>query len=254
MKRHAALIVFLLLVVSLHVVGTTWFPKEFTCPISGTKNTFQVVGSYGTYIYSWPSKFQLIFWPRTDANVLYSCKQCHFTAFMWDFEKPPEEKIEEIRAVLAETTLPAEESYAHVPMTDRLQVAEKMYTVLERDDEWWCNFYRVVGYHAELEGKDEQAAVARRKALELAHKMLSQPETQGRRKELLLVAAAMHHFLQEEEQALTLLREAAASKMQDPRLNAEQNENAEKYLSALIQEYTDRLEKGEPIPGSRPTQ
>ena len=45
--------------------ATTWFPKDFTCPIDGEKNTFQVIGSYGTYIYWWPEKYQWLFWPRT---------------------------------------------------------------------------------------------------------------------------------------------------------------------------------------------
>ena len=63
---------FLSLSISAHAI--TWFPKEFTCPIDGQKNTFMVVGSYGSYIYSYPSKYQWLFFPRTDSPTFYLCK------------------------------------------------------------------------------------------------------------------------------------------------------------------------------------
>src|SRR5687768_16658649 len=81
---------------SVRAFATTWFPQEHTCPVCKTKNTFLVIGSYGSYIYQWPEKFQLIFWPVTDSPTMYSCKKCHLTTFMWDFEKTPKEKHAEI--------------------------------------------------------------------------------------------------------------------------------------------------------------
>lgn len=52
----------------------TWFPQEFTCPIDKEKNTFQVVGSFGSYIYSYPSKYQFLFFPRTDSPTFLCAK------------------------------------------------------------------------------------------------------------------------------------------------------------------------------------
>ena len=72
----------------------TWFPQEFECPVCKTKNTFLVVGSYGSYIYQDASKFELIFWPLTDRPTVYACKRCHLAAFMGDFEETPKEKHE----------------------------------------------------------------------------------------------------------------------------------------------------------------
>src|SRR6185295_636973 len=79
---------------------TTWFPKDFVCPACATTNTFQVWGSYGSYIYSFPSKFQYVFWPAIDDRVVYSCKKCRLTCFMWDYEKVPKEKFEDIAKAL----------------------------------------------------------------------------------------------------------------------------------------------------------
>jgi hypothetical protein len=46
---------------SSSIFATTWFPKDFECPIDKEKNTFLVIGSYGSYIYSWESKYQWLF-------------------------------------------------------------------------------------------------------------------------------------------------------------------------------------------------
>ena len=139
---------------------TTWFPKEFECPICKTKNIFMVWGSYGSYIYQWPSKYQLVFWPYTEAAAWYSCRKCRLTVFMGDFEKIPPEKIPDLRKALETTTLPpqpersAKDSlekppYLDVPMPARLAVAETVYRTLGKtDDEFWNHFYLIVVYHS----------------------------------------------------------------------------------------------------------
>jgi len=71
------------------LVATTWTPSEVTCPICHTKNKFRTIMSYGSYVYGWPSKFQMVYWPSTDESSVYTCKECHLSAFMWDFEKIP---------------------------------------------------------------------------------------------------------------------------------------------------------------------
>ena len=51
----------LILVLTRHVLAITSFDKEFVCPICKTKNVFRVYASWGSYVYQWPSKFQLVF-------------------------------------------------------------------------------------------------------------------------------------------------------------------------------------------------
>ena len=119
----------------------TWFPAVIECPVCGTKNIFLQWGSYGSYIYQYPSKYQLIFWPYTDSAAWYSCKTCRFTAFMGIFQNLPKEKIADLRRALEEVKLPAQvqrsekDSMEHPPylelsMSERLSASERVYHAL----------------------------------------------------------------------------------------------------------------------------
>lgn len=235
----------------------TWFPAEIECPICKTKNIFLEVGSYGNYIYQYPSKYQLIFWPFTDSPSWYSCKKCRYTNFMGTFAKPAAEKIPELRKVLAEVSLPPQKDlaekeardrppYLALPVSARMLVAEKVERTLgNMDDEFWSHFYRVLGYHFAVEGNSAEADGARRKSLELTEKMLADPKHEVKRKELLYVAAAMKHFLRQDDDAKKLLNEAGALSYANKALEGEQDKGYDAYLSKLIEEYLEMLKKGE---------
>ncbi len=226
------------------LVATTWGPSEITCPVCHTKNSFNEIMSYGTYIYGWPSKFQYIFWPATDSSSLYSCKRCHLTLFMWDFKEVPPGKIEDLRAVLADVHADKEYAkYTDMAMSQRLEIAERLYAKLDKDDDFWCRFYRIKGYHLALEKKTIEAGIARGTALELARKMLNDPSHAGEKKELFLISGAMHHFLQDDNSAKGDLEAALAVSYEDKNLTAEQNKNMNANLNGLAKEYLERLEK-----------
>lgn len=225
--------------------ATTWFPVEVTCPVCETVNQFNTVGSWGTYIYDWPSKYELVYWPYTDGNVLYSCRQCKFTCFMSDFDEAPPEKFEAFRAAVAEVDFGGEYAeYAEIPMSARLVAAEKVYTEWGRGDDFWCHFYRLRGYHCEAEGLAEEAAAARGKALALAEGFMEDEARAGERKEFLMITGAMRYLRGEVasarrdfEQALTLTYENAA-------LEGMRNENYDKYLTSLLEAYLEKIDAG----------
>ena len=234
----------------------TWFPEEVTCPICQTKQIFMVPGSWGSYIYQYSSKYQLIFWPHTDSPSWHSCAKCRYTAFMGDFKDVPKEKIAELQQMLKSVTLPPQKEipkdqrewnqpYMTIPSSDRLLAAEKVYRTLGRTDDYWAHFYRVLAYHLERDNKPTEAAGARRKALTIIESWLAKTDKSGRRKEFLYVSGAMHHFLKEDEQAMKLLKEAKTVTYNDPSLKKENNEGYDGYLSKLIDEYIQMLEKGE---------
>ncbi len=257
LTTRTALAALLVLSLSARASATTWAPAEVECPVCKTKNTFLEVMSYGSYIYSWPSKYQLVFWPLIDSPVLYSCKNCRLTAFMWDFREVPKEKHAEMRKQLAGFKLePAKGGgddhslmggvktpYTAIPMTDRLAAAEKVYEMLGRDDEFWCRFYRVVGYHAEAEKRQPQADEARRKALARAELMLADKANAGLRKELLYITGAMRFLLKDEPGALKDFREALALKYENKKLEAARNASYDEYLTTLLREYLQKLEE-----------
>ncbi len=232
----------------------TWFPAVIECPICKTKNDFLQVGSYGNYIYHYPTKYQLIFWPFTDSPSWYSCKKCRYTSFMGDFAKPPAEKIPELRKLLAGVSLPAQKetidkdqpAYLALPISARMLVVEKVQRTLgNSEDGYWSHFYRVLGYHFAVEGNSAAADKARRQSLEITERMLADPKHEGERKELLYVAGAMKHFLHHDEDAKKLLGEAVPLRYANKLLEAERNSGYDEYLSKLINEYLDMLNKGE---------
>ena len=242
-NRVCALAVLAALALATAVSATTWFDAEVDCPICGTSNTFQEIGSYGGYIYSWPSKYQFIFWPLTDRNVVYSCRKCRLTCLMWDFQEVPEEKHGAIGKALEKVAFEGDHKvYSDIPMTQRLDAAEKVYKVLGRDDEFWCKFYRVVGYHHQKAGDIATASDARRKALEIARKMLKSKENDGIRKELLLISGAMRHFLGDDDRALADFRAASKLKYRNASIPQENVEGLERYLTELLAEYIEAME------------
>lgn len=230
--------------------ATTWGSQEFACPVCKTKNTFLVVNSYGSYIYQWPSKFELIFWPMTESPAVYTCKRCRVSAFMWDFEGLPKEKHEELRKRLEGFRLDytgepspyhKEAEYLRIPSTQRLLAAEQTYQVLGRDDEFWCRFYRALGHHYEAEKKQPQADEARRKALAVAERMLADKAREGERKELLFITGAMRHFLKDDAGALKDFRAAEGLKYVSGEMGPEKSKNYDEYLSDLLRQYFELL-------------
>ncbi len=230
----------LLLALVSAAFATTWLPKEVTCPVCGAVNTFQIPGSYGSYVYQEPSKYQYVFWPATTDKFLYTCKQCRYTAYMGDFEDVPKDKVG-VLAKMLEREARIEGPlvpYFEIPMTARLPVAEKVYETLGRDDDFWCEFRRVEGYHLEAAGKADEARTARLEALELAEKLLRTPSST--RKETLVIAAAMRKLTGDASGASRELAEAKTLTFDSKDLGAESSEGLNGYLDSLIEELLKR--------------
>lgn len=263
---RAALACAVVFVLAQPAAAITWFEQEVSCPVCRTKNVFLVPGSWGSYIYQYESKFELIFWPFTDSPTFHSCKKCRYTAFMGDFEKAPKEKHAELLKRLAGFKLEPRKDgesmtkyykgavYLDIPVTDRLLAAQAVYEVLGRTgDDFWCHFHRVLGYHYAAEKRPAEADAARRKALSLAEKMLADQSRAGERKELLYITGAMRHFLRDDAGAVRDFREAERLKFSHRELKPEQAENYDSFLSDLLRQYFEKLkaQPGEKQVGAR---
>lgn len=222
--------------------ATTWFPEEFTCPVDNEKNTFLVVGSYGSYIYSYPSKYQWLFFPLTDSPAFYICKKCHLATYMWDFDKIPKEKIAELKKVLAGVKVSKNfKEYTELSVTERLEIMDKVYTVLGEDDAWWERFHRVKGYHYGQEGKPEKASEARKKSLEYTTKFIKDGKSKTPLKLLYYISGAMRHFTNDDKGALEDFQKALDTKYQEEGASAEDAKNAENGLNERIKDYVARI-------------
>jgi len=227
------------LAVALDLLAITVVPVKVKCPICGQENDFYTYASSGSYVYSWPSKFQMVFWPHTDATSLYICKRCHYAAWMWDFKQDGPEKAAELRGILtAFTDIPTFDKYSQVSMSVRLRIAERVYQVLGKDDEFWSRFYRIQGYHLAVEKKVEEAKQARVKARDLLSKLANDPKQTPHRKEFLVSLAAMQHFLGDDPAALETLAKARNETFSEP---GKDMQGYNEYLNKLIDEYTEKI-------------
>jgi len=238
----AAILVF----TAVFAAATTWAPVEKKCPLCETTDTYQEIASYGTYIYQWPSKYQMIFWPATEGDYLYTCRRCGYTAFMGDFEKLPADKIDAVKAALAGVKIDGQyESYGAVPPSVKFPLAVKVYETLGRDDQFWCLFYRVEGYQLSAEGKKEEAKAARKLALERAQAILAANKDPGSRKETLVIIGSMQHFTGEDDAALKTFDEALAAEYAPAGATEDEKANGAQYLDALAGEFKDKITKGD---------
>ncbi len=137
-------------------------------------------------------------------------------------------------------------------MSDRLQIAEKMYAALrekpaEEDAGFWADFYRVKGYHLARERKPDLAKEARTRALTLTQILLREKDQEGHRKELLIASASMRYFTGDSEGALLDLEEAGKLNYTDEKLEAEQQKGYDEYLTKLIADLLKGV-KGKSVP------
>ena len=82
--------------------ATTWGDAELTDPLTGEKVASQQILSYGSYIYDWPSKFDVVFWPLTAEEFICINPKNGYASFNDDFEEVPEDQREGLRKWLAE--------------------------------------------------------------------------------------------------------------------------------------------------------
>ncbi len=243
MKR-IILLLSIISLLTLNLNATTWFSATHTCPICKHKHKYKEIGSYGSYIYQWDSKYQYVFWPLIDSQSVYLCPKCHFTTYMWDFDTVPDNKVDSLANYLSTVKLEKEnEIYFNIPMTTRLEIAENVYKILGKDNQFWCKFYRVQGYHYDQEKDVEKAKESRLKSLEYAKLMLSDTSYAGQEKEIFVIKAAMYNFVGQKDSALTYLDKAEAITYKNKKWEEENSKGLDEYLTELIKQYKELIHK-----------
>jgi hypothetical protein len=167
--------------------------------------------------------------------------------FMWDFEEFDKTKSAMVRKQLEGVrTKDRFNDYAKVPMSERLEIASRVYSVLSLDDAFWCRFHRILGYHYSLEKKSVKADESRKNALGIAQKMLNDKSGSSPIKEVWVISGAMKHFLKDDDGAIRDLSQALKIKYENKDLDEEKNKNGERNLNALINEYVERIKSATP--------
>jgi hypothetical protein len=243
MRKKAILIGLLIFTFIGILFATTWFETKVKCPVCKTKNTFQQIGSYGGYIYGWPSKYQYIYWPVTETYSIYSCKDCRYSAFMWDFEYISGDTLQLIKNAIDSLpiAMKAKNDYTNIPTSEKLETAELFYKLYLTDSDFWCRFHRIKGYHYEEEKLYDKAKESRIIALNIAESLLAETSNDYRKKELLLITGAMKHYTGQDSLALLDFEIAKTFVYNDPQSDSANNAGMNDYLNALLIDYEDMI-------------
>jgi len=231
-------------------LATTWADSETDCPVCRKKVEVMEVASFGSYIYRWPSRLQMIFWPATDGLSFWFCKHCHAAWMMGDLRDLGQAKRDKIEKALAPLRKPQPDvPYNQVPLDYRLAMARAVYGQLDENEFFWSHFHRVRGYHLEGLGQKDAARAARTEALAITEKALAGELDQAQRKELLLVKGAMQYLTGKPDDARETLKTARAAPVeQSTNLSAEKAANIAEFLDEVIDDLVQHVARAEPLP------
>lgn len=225
--------------------AVTMSSKDFKCQVCGVVNQFQVLMSWGSYVYA-KRPVEIINWPFTTGFCWYMCRNCYYSDFMSNFDKLPKEKAAAVREALDNAGFKEIlEDYRDVPVSRRLEMVGTVYSVLEKDDEDLLRYNLALAFHYNREGKKKKAEMARKIALKLTARMLPKQQYQGLEKKLLLTSGAMKHLLGDNKGALADFKEAQPYTFYTGELGKEDNEDWNRYYSEFLDWYIDRIKNTE---------
>lgn len=230
MKWHAFICVTSLTLVPFSASPTTWGePSSEADPIvHGAKCIVQEPASSGSYIYQWPSKYDQVFWPATDPNGIWFCRESGFTAFLGDFKLSAGEKAA-LSAHLPQVY--TEKVRKRPPLRELLELLQQSYSKRETTREFQIRLLRTLAYYNDAEFQDyASSSRLRREALALIEEELQTALQEGQRLEYLFVSSAYYRELGEVPKSDERLHElqAAVNSVSDESLKG-----YAEYLSSL---------------------
>ncbi len=168
---------------TLPSLATTWFDDEAIDPISGETTKVQSIGSSGSYIYRWDSKYDAVYWPLTTEAYIRFNTNSGYIAFGSDFEEISTNEIQKVKMYLSENYDPKHLPQSHL---EKLQWLEKIYSQRDTNDEFFIRHYCLLSY---LHRNDkEKASQYRKTALKRIEKYLKTAEPSFYRSQLYIVA------------------------------------------------------------------
>ena len=196
--------------------ATTWGKTEVDDPISaGEKCDVHEPGSWGSYIYRWPSKYDFVFWPLTDVHGIWHCKHSGFTSFIGDFEGLSDSERTAISTYLAGNYDGKDD------IETKLGLLEDIYALRNTDAEFGNKLLRVLARWYQNIGHLEKANLYRKKAFVDLKALLGTDLVEERKLEYLYLAANYSRQFGESAESdryLEELRSAIAS-IEDPELS-----------------------------------
>ena len=237
--------IFFCLIILLNLsVGNSRFlvTKSVKCPACNTINRFQSHLRFNHDPFFGITKYHYFSQDYTENQIIYCCKKCHFSAFFWDFEKIPYRKARKIRKKIKDITSDISfVDYQSIPFLKRLQISEKVYENLEKDNFFWCTFYRIMSWHYRQNEMLIDAFHYRNKALKKVKLMLI--KSQGIQKELLMISGILHFFWGDDKKALNDFTSALQFPYYKKGISAKNLIRKEIKLDKMIHDFIIKLEE-----------
>ena len=235
MRHTSKIIVSSLLAAWAGAAGAiTWAPKSVPDPLDSTKTcAVNEPVSWGGYIYQYPSKYDLVFWPFTDANGLWVCEDTGYVSFLTDFKKLSDDERKAIAAWLKGRDKPAD-------VRARLAQLEGIYALRDKDPEFRNELLRTLARWNQDLGDLPRANEYRKTALAQIVTRLDTTLPELKHLEYLYLAANYTRLFGDTAASdawLAKLREAAAN-LKDPK-----SKDAAGYLLKLADD-TPKIKPG----------
>lgn len=211
--------------------ATTWSDVQVDDPILvGETCAVHEPMSYGGYIYSWPSKYDLVFWPFTDHGGIWFCEKSGFTAFINDFDGMSEQEITNIRDYLAANPAPDDS------IQSKLRLLENIYELRNTDKAFDNRLLRTLARWYQDLNEIELANEYRARALADMGSLLAEALEKRQKLGYLYVAASYSRQLGDIAGSDSYLRqfEDMAQSVTD-----EESQDMVVYLTKLVSTITD---------------
>ena len=210
--------------------STTWGELEVDDPIvKGAKCKVAEPASYGGYIYSWPSKYDQVFWPHTDRNGIWYCETSGFIALIGDFDELKPAEIDRITEFLSSQHI------SKPTLEQKLALLEQTYALREKDEFFKNKLLRILARWQQSLGNLNKANSYRARAFQEIQHALNGDLDGYKRLEYLYLATNYSKQFAEQNKNVSYLDdlETALKSVTDPELKGYAG-----YLSELIKDST----------------
>lgn len=197
------------------VLSVTWGDTQLTDPLTGEKVAAKSIGSYGSYIYNWPSRYDYVFFPLTELNWICINRRNGYGAF-----NPHFEDLDEKEKVRVKGWLEKNYDVKNPPQTheEHLLWLEKVYGQRKMHGSFWCRFYRLMAYFYRDDGEHpnrKRRLHYVRKAIPFLHEWFGENPQGINRIEVLYLLGEYSRRTGDLEKARRFFAEAKVTKFKD---------------------------------------
>ena len=154
-------------IVSGECFGVLVGKEKTVCPVCDKEISVLEWGSYGSYIYERESKYDLIYFPYDDPRFIWMCAHCGYAQVKKYFTDLSRKEKSRLKDFLSTRWEPRSPNDISIKTPDDTSVIETRFNqailvnkFLEKDDDFWAWFNRVLIYHYRKINPDKAKAFA----------------------------------------------------------------------------------------------